>query len=54
MRYANEFDEAIRLASSRRVDLTPLINDVFAFDNSVDAFELAADKARSFKVQIQL
>jgi L-idonate 5-dehydrogenase len=54
MRYANEFDEAIRLAASQRVDLRPLINDVFTFDKSVSAFELAADKARSFKVQIQL
>jgi L-idonate 5-dehydrogenase len=54
MRYGNVFDEAIRLVAAGRVDLRPLINAVFPLEDSVKAFEFAADKARSFKVQIQI
>jgi L-idonate 5-dehydrogenase len=53
MRYGNVFDEAIRLVASGRVNLRPLINGVFTIDESVKAFEFAADKSQSFKVQIQ-
>jgi L-idonate 5-dehydrogenase len=54
MRYGNVFDEAIRLVAAGRIDLRPLINAVFPLKDSVKAFEFAADKARSFKVQIQI
>jgi L-idonate 5-dehydrogenase len=54
MRYGNVFDEAIRLVAAGRVDLRPLINGVFPLEDSVKAFEFAADKARSFKVQIAI
>jgi L-idonate 5-dehydrogenase len=54
MRYGNVFDEAIRLVAAGRVDLRPLINGVFQLDETVKAFEFMADKARSFKVQIQI
>jgi L-idonate 5-dehydrogenase len=55
MRYGNVFDEAIRLVAGGRVDLQPLINkEVFALDDSAKAFEIAADKTQSFKVQIKL
>jgi L-idonate 5-dehydrogenase len=53
-RYGNVFDEAIRLVASGRVDLRPLYSGEFAPDESAKAFEFAADKARSLKVQIQL
>ncbi|HEX4029597.1 MAG TPA: NAD(P)-dependent alcohol dehydrogenase [Terracidiphilus sp.] len=54
MRYGNVFDEAIRLAAAGRVNLRPLINAVFPLEESAMAFEFAADKARSFKVLIQI
>ena len=54
MRYGNVFDEAIRLVASGRVDLRPLLSGEFAPDEPAKAFEFAADRARSLKVQIQL
>jgi threonine dehydrogenase-like Zn-dependent dehydrogenase len=42
------------LVASGRVDLRPLYIGEFAPDESAKAFEFAADKARSLKVQIQL
>ncbi len=54
MRYGNVFEEAIRLVAAGRVDLRPLINAVFPLEAAGKAFEFAADKARSFKVQIQI
>jgi L-idonate 5-dehydrogenase len=53
-RYGNVFDEAIRLVASGRVDLRPLYSGEFATDESAKAFEVAGDKTRSLKVQIQL
>jgi L-idonate 5-dehydrogenase len=54
MRYGNVFDEAIRLVAAGRVNLRPLVNAVFPLEEAVKAFEFAADKARSFKVLIQI
>jgi len=54
MRYGNVFDEAIRLVEAGRVDPRPLINAVFPLEESVKAFEFAADKASSFKVLIRI
>ncbi len=54
MRYGNVFDEAIRLVAMGRVHLKPLINAVYPLDEAMDAFEFAADKARSFKVLMQI
>jgi len=54
MRYGDVFDEAIRLVAAGRVNLQPLVNAVYPLDEAVKAFEFAADKARSFKVQIRI
>jgi L-idonate 5-dehydrogenase len=54
MRYGNVFDEAIRLVAAGRVDLKPLVSQVFALDQSAKAFEHAAGKSQTFKVQIDL
>jgi L-idonate 5-dehydrogenase len=55
MRYGNVFDEAIRLVAAGRINLQPLLcNETIILSDSVRAFELAADKTQSFKVQIQL
>jgi L-idonate 5-dehydrogenase len=54
MRYGSVFDEAIRLVAAKRINLRPLINGVFPLDDARQAFEFMADKARSFKVQIEI
>jgi D-xylulose reductase len=52
-RYANIFDRALNLIASGKVDLKPLITGVFAFDDSVKAFERAAS-ARPEDVKLQI
>jgi L-idonate 5-dehydrogenase len=54
MRYGNVFDEAIRLVAAGRVKLRPFLQGVFPLEKSAAAFDLAADKSQSFKVQIEL
>jgi D-xylulose reductase len=52
-RYANNFDRAVNLIASGKVDLKPLITDTFEFDDSVAAFERAAKGlAEDVKLQI--
>ena len=52
-RYANVFDRAIEMIASGRVQLKPLIADSFAFAQSVQAFERAADgRPTDIKLQI--
>ncbi len=53
MRYGDTFDEAIRLVAAGRIDVSSLINNVFALEDSVKALHLAADKSAALKVQIQ-
>ena len=42
-RYANVFDRALAMIASGKVDLKPLITETFPFDDSVAAFERAAE-----------
>jgi L-idonate 5-dehydrogenase len=53
-RYSDLFDEAIRLVSSGRVNLQPLISDEFRADDASKAFQVATDRAHSLKVMLQL
>ena len=53
-RYGNVFDEAIRLVTSGRLNLQPLISRVFPLAEASQAFFLAADKGKALKVQIQI
>ncbi|QIB35240.1 NAD(P)-dependent alcohol dehydrogenase [Ancylobacter pratisalsi] len=41
-RYANNFDRAVNLIASGKVDLKPLISETFDFERSIEAFERAA------------
>ncbi len=41
-RYANNFDRALNLIASGKVDLKPLITDTFGFADAIAAFERAA------------
>ena len=54
-RYANVFDRALNLIASGAVDLNPLITETFSFDDTVAAFERAADGLPAdVKLQIKL
>ena len=52
-RYANVFDRALELIASGKVDLKPLITGTYAFEDSVAAFERAAE-ARPTDVKLQI
>jgi D-xylulose reductase len=54
-RYAHQYDRAIALIGSGRVDLKPLISETFGFEQSVQAFERAAEgRPSDVKLQIVL
>ncbi len=54
-RYANVYDRAIELIASGKVDLKPLISETFAFEDSIKAFERAAEgRPTDVKLQIKV
>lgn len=52
-RYAHQYDRAIALFASGRVDLKPLISETFSFEDSVKAFDRAVE-ARPSDVKLQI
>jgi D-xylulose reductase len=52
-RYAHQYERAIALMASGRVDLKPLISETFAFEDSIKAFERAVE-ARPTDVKLQI
>ena len=53
-RYAHVFPRCIAMLSSGAIDVKPLITRTFGFDDSVEAFELAASApAGEVKMQIE-
>lgn len=52
-RYAHQYDRAIQLMASGRVDLKPLISGTFRFEDSIKAFERAAE-GRPTDVKLQI
>jgi D-xylulose reductase len=52
-RYANMYDRAIDLIASGKVDLKPLVTSTYVFDESVEAFERAAE-GRPTDVKLQI
>ncbi len=52
-RYANVYDRAIAMIASSKVDLKPLISETFRFDESIAAFERAAE-GRPGDVKLQI
>lgn len=52
-RYAHQYERAIALFASGRVDLKPLISDTFPFEQSIAAFERAVE-ARATDVKLQI
>jgi D-xylulose reductase len=52
-RYANVYDRALQLMASGKIDLKPFITERYSFEDSIAAFEYAANpKPSSVKVQI--
>lgn len=52
-RYAHQYDRAIALMGSGRVDLKPLISETFNFEDSIKAFDRAVE-ARPGDVKLQI
>lgn len=52
-RYAHQYERSIALLASGRVDLSPLISETFAFEDSVKAFDRAVE-ARPTDVKLQI
>ncbi|WP_146588735.1 L-idonate 5-dehydrogenase [Puniceibacterium confluentis] len=52
-RFDREFATAADLISRGRVDLRPLLTGIFPAQDAVRAFEMASDKTRAMKVQLQ-
>ena len=54
-RYAHQYERAINLLSSNKIDVKPMITDTVAFDDSIKAFERAAKNLpEDVKIQIQV
>lgn len=54
-RYANVYDRAIAMIASCKVDLKPLISETFRFEESIAAFERAAEgRPGDVKLQIKV
>lgn len=49
---AEEFAEAVRLISSRRIDLRAMISGSFPLEQAEEAFRMAADRSRAVKVHL--
>ena len=52
-RYAHQYERAIALFASGRVDLKPLISETFPFEQSIEAFDRAVE-ARPTDVKLQI
>src|SRR5690606_4559241 len=52
-RYAHQYERAIALIASGKVDLKPLISETFAFEDAVTAFDRAVE-ARPDDVKLQI
>ena len=52
-RYAHQYERAIALMASGKVDLKPLISATFPFEHSVAAFDRAVE-ARPTDVKLQI
>lgn len=51
-RFYQEFAQAVNLMASGRLDVRPLITATLPFDRAVEAFDLASDRNKSMKVQL--
>ncbi len=52
-RFHPEFQLAVDMMRAGRIDTKPLVTQVLPMNSAVDAFELASDRGKAIKVQIQ-
>lgn len=52
-RFHPEFSQAVDMINNREIDVIPLITQTYPIDDAVKAFEIAGDKSKSMKVQLQ-
>ena len=52
-RFHLEYAEAVALISAKKIDVKPIITDVFPMDSVLDAINAATDRSRSVKVQVE-
>jgi D-xylulose reductase len=52
-RYSHQYENSIRLLSSGKINVKPLITEIFSFDQSIKAFERAAEH-RPTDVKLQI
>jgi L-idonate 5-dehydrogenase len=51
-RFDSEFQLAVELMGKGLIDVKPLLTATVPFEQAVEAFELASDRAQSIKVQL--
>ncbi len=51
-RFHDEFAQAVKLISSRAIDVRPIISHAFPLERAVEAFEQAGDRTAACKVQL--
>lgn len=52
-RFHHEFSQAVTWINERKIDVKPLITQIYPIDDAIKAFEVAGDKSKSMKVQLQ-
>ena len=52
-RFHEEFSQAVQLMRSRKLDVTPLISHTVSLENASEAFEIAGDRTKAMKAQIE-
>ena len=54
-RYSHQYEPSIRLLGSGKIDVKPMITHTFKFEESVEAFERAAEhRPTDVKLQIKI
>jgi L-idonate 5-dehydrogenase len=51
-RFHDEFGLAVALINAGRVDMKPLLTDIYGIDDVIAAFEASGDRNTSMKVQL--
>lgn len=52
-RFHPEFGASVDLINRRAIDVKPMITQTYPIDDAVSAFEIASDRSKSMKVQLQ-
>lgn len=53
-RFHAEYQQAVQLIDSGRIDVSPLITATYPIEQAVEAFRIASDRTQSVKVQLSL